>query len=337
MKAILEITSERMHGHNRALRTGQSIEVGRSPLVDFPVEHDTKMSDRHFLVHTNQRACYLEDLGSESGTVVNGRPIYNPIVLHDQDEIVAGATSFKILLAGIDDSVTFAPEHLGSGTDKPTSVTVDHESAPSGMQLYHGQVGAVSPAELIGRMRQTLDCFHIIDPIKLGCPLSKDVSREQRLFDWFNVDQDNGESGEAVATEQDSGEEQDAALLKVVPENTPLIVSLESPQLEQVFQQHWGKDAIVTVFWDKGDDPPLEQVRHCAGVFVAPSVLRPQLNRTASVAVKDLVMGIERVLVEDESADSWVLYSLRELDDELQSIGMTPRSTAAESEMEEAN
>lgn len=340
MKAVLEITSETMRGYKRALRVGQSLEVGRSGMIDFAVEHDLLMSGRHFLIQTDQRACYLEDLGSDYGTIVNDQPVHNRIVLRDQDTIKAGSTTFKIHLQDADESVVFAPQVVRP-TAAATSETPTFEVkvAPSGMYLHRGKVDAIAPELLITRMRESLDCLLVIDPKKLDAPLPDGFPKEEILFAWLKPDPQPDDAGDDDDASQDAdpNDDQPTNVDVLIPEDTPLIVRLDVPTMEDIVRDHWGKDALVTVFWETDDEPPLAQVRRCAGAFVAPALLRPQFTAAAPVSANDLMLGIDRVLVEDESPDTWMLLSLKPLESELQNIGLIPASAETESETLGAN
>ena len=59
------------------------------------VPADTRISRRHALIHAQeQNQCWLVDLGSSNGTLLNGRRISRPTRLHDGDRIDIGASTF---------------------------------------------------------------------------------------------------------------------------------------------------------------------------------------------------------------------------------------------------
>ena len=327
MRAILEITSESKLGHKRALRQGQTLEVGRSTITDFPVEHDPLMSDRHFLIRTDQRACYLEDLNSDNGTSVNGQPVLRRIVLADHDKISAGSTTFMMHLIGADKTVKYAPTTVKSTDNKPDSTpSFVEEQSQSGVHVYQGRVEEISPNELLFRLSDSFDFFHIVNPQSIEQPLPEDFPRDQVLFNWLLPDEGDDDPD---SEEDDAAEPSDDQAKMVVPEDTPVIASLEPAQTQSLFQDHWGEDAIVTVLWEKADSPPLKQVRRCAGTYASPSLMRPQLAKTSAPVVQDLMLGIACVLVEGESADSWSLFSLESFSDPLQQIQLSPASQPA--------
>ena len=54
------------------------------------------MSSTHFALETDDAGCYVRDLGSTNGTLVNGRRIMDRVLLRQGDEIVAGETRFAL-------------------------------------------------------------------------------------------------------------------------------------------------------------------------------------------------------------------------------------------------
>jgi hypothetical protein len=67
-----------------------TISIGRGP-SNTMVLADDKVSRRHVLVQAQgQNEFWLVDLGSSNGTLLNGRRVTQPILLHDQDRIDIG-------------------------------------------------------------------------------------------------------------------------------------------------------------------------------------------------------------------------------------------------------
>ena len=74
--------------------TGQLI-VGRDPSCDIVLD-DPSVSRRHARVFLAEGRVYLEDLGSQNGTMVNGAAIHMPCQLRSGDELAAGEARWKL-------------------------------------------------------------------------------------------------------------------------------------------------------------------------------------------------------------------------------------------------
>src|ERR1700738_2736834 len=64
----------RTKGAVRTLWPGRSYQVGRDPAADVPMDDD-RVSGRHDVPRTDERACPFEDVASMNGTFVRARRI----------------------------------------------------------------------------------------------------------------------------------------------------------------------------------------------------------------------------------------------------------------------
>ena len=79
-------------GQERRIDPGQSIVLGRDQDIDVPLD-DSRVSRRHARLRVDANGtATIEDLGSTNGTVVNGRRIEGPTVVHEGDAISIGNT-----------------------------------------------------------------------------------------------------------------------------------------------------------------------------------------------------------------------------------------------------
>lgn len=94
-RLILEVRLGPRRGTKVALGPGQAVSVGRTDACDLIVPEDGKLSPRHFLVTWDGSAARVEDLGSATGTQLNGetRPAAE---LGHGGWIRAGETDFTI-------------------------------------------------------------------------------------------------------------------------------------------------------------------------------------------------------------------------------------------------
>jgi len=57
---------------------------------------DTSVSRRHAQLRLQDDGLIIEDLGSANGTLVNGRPISEPTLIQDGDEVTLGETILRV-------------------------------------------------------------------------------------------------------------------------------------------------------------------------------------------------------------------------------------------------
>ncbi len=100
MRVILQIDNQGELGRKSWAKSGERITVGRSDRADFVVANDPRMSDAHFVIVCTESEARIRELGSVSGTSVNGKKIVDT-VLRDGDVIRAGTTSFVVSIDGL--------------------------------------------------------------------------------------------------------------------------------------------------------------------------------------------------------------------------------------------
>ncbi|MEO1615993.1 MAG: FHA domain-containing protein [Planctomycetota bacterium] len=306
MRAVLEITSEILHGHKRAIRAGQTLEVGRSSIVDFCVESDEQMSSRHFQLRTDTRGCYLEDFGSANGTTVNGEEVVAAVVLKDQDRICAGSTSFLIHLSGVDQSVTMAPVTPSAST-KPAVAAMPRETNLKQLENeifeWIGVVEAVAVEEIAKRLLSVGDGWSllaVLDRSKHQPDSAVHHLEGRRLFQWLDEES--------------------------TPETAPRVYQLDAKTLKSVVEQSWGKDAMVMAFWESEDEDPLPQLCRCAGAFARPSLIRANLAKCPPGPAKDMMLGLQAVLVESEDGERWSVYTVDDYSEVFGQMGVKVNS-----------
>jgi pSer/pThr/pTyr-binding forkhead associated (FHA) protein len=98
MQVTLEIQAGASAGQVITLQPGQSVRVGRTSLADFSFPGDQHMSGVHFLLQCDDKGCFLQDLYSGNGTLVNGRRIESAW-LRSGDVVMAGQTTFFVSIS----------------------------------------------------------------------------------------------------------------------------------------------------------------------------------------------------------------------------------------------
>ncbi len=75
---------------------GRRVSIGSTAANDLILAHKS-VAARHAIIRRTRRGCYIRDLGSESGTFLNGRRIEREEPLRDGDELRFGAARFAMV------------------------------------------------------------------------------------------------------------------------------------------------------------------------------------------------------------------------------------------------
>ncbi|NQU23395.1 MAG: FHA domain-containing protein [Candidatus Nealsonbacteria bacterium] len=307
MRVVLEVMSGSETGRKALLGIDQTIQVGRTEWADFSVVNDPYLSGVHFALETDLLACYLRDLGSSNGTLLNGQPVTDRTVLHNGDEICAGQTRFIVQTEG--DAPEQATRVSGAAVGVPGPEVVRHppvatevayavETCNSALTLCRGNIDEISPADLAAMLAQEVPLYLIADLKKLAVTLPEgfDVT-DGLLFDWL--------------------EPSAAAMVSPV-----VLAADEFPDWRALVEQGWGADAVICLFSSEAKDALLAHLRRSARAQPAqegadagivgycwPSVMAPLLSHYSPESVRQLLGPIEAVLVElPDLPDTWQLY-----------------------------
>jgi hypothetical protein len=98
LKAVLEVIAGPHAGRRFEFDRHQTFIAGRSSKVNLQLFEDAYFSRNHFLLEFNPPRCYLRDLGSSNGTLVNDRKV-SECFLRDGDVISGGKTQIRYSLA----------------------------------------------------------------------------------------------------------------------------------------------------------------------------------------------------------------------------------------------
>jgi len=78
--------------------------------------HDPAVSRRHLRFIRRHREVFVEDLSSTNGTLLNGRPLFQPIRLHDDDLLQLGARELRVQFVDDETAEDLEPQTLVVGT-----------------------------------------------------------------------------------------------------------------------------------------------------------------------------------------------------------------------------
>jgi serine/threonine-protein kinase len=97
-RAVLEVVDGPHRGARFEFDRHETFLVGRAPAAALQLVDDPFFSRHHLMLEINPPRCYLRDLGSSNGTLVNGRRV-GECHLNDGDEISGGRTRIRIALS----------------------------------------------------------------------------------------------------------------------------------------------------------------------------------------------------------------------------------------------
>ena len=238
MRVILEVISGATAGRKVRLTADQELRVGRTEWADFAVPQDSLMSGVHFALRADSSGCYLTDLGSSNGTLVNGQPVTDRILLRDGDEIRAGETRFAVpstrsrghrrrpRRADTDRIGEGRPTAGGSGpcrggvAERP----VQRGSLLVGSDALPRQRGSSCRRRNWRADGRQIPLYLIVDFRKLGSPPPGDAAQRSYLFPWLPP--------AAAAAALAAGDRRGQRLRRVAG----------------LVAQGWGSDAVVCLF-----------------------------------------------------------------------------------------
>jgi hypothetical protein len=111
MRVAILVQSGPSHGRRIVLRSEQVAKFGRTDWADFSFPEDPALADIHFAIHCTQDGCYLQALGNDRETMVNGAAV-EQLILQPGDVVQAGQTRFLLQF----DPPASAPGELASLT-----------------------------------------------------------------------------------------------------------------------------------------------------------------------------------------------------------------------------
>lgn len=148
MQATLQIVAGPHSGRKLVVRSGYSVQVGRTEWADFVLPEDGQLSGVHFAVECSPRECRIRDLHSSNGTRVNGKRV-SEASLGDGDQIEAGQTRFLVHVEGAappmpslpaDPTATFrAPGSEGKRGRESSSVSAVAPPGTEEPERQHGE------------------------------------------------------------------------------------------------------------------------------------------------------------------------------------------------------
>ena len=94
-RLIVAVCAGPLRGRKAALRPGETLRIGRTELAGFSVPKDGRLSAQHFELRWDGARARVRDLGSITGTKLNGEATADGEVQHG-GWIRAGDTDFTV-------------------------------------------------------------------------------------------------------------------------------------------------------------------------------------------------------------------------------------------------
>jgi pSer/pThr/pTyr-binding forkhead associated (FHA) protein len=322
-RVILQVRSGASTGRKVWLRRGQVLHVGRTQQADFVVGHDPQMSSRHFKLECGDTTCRVVDCGSRHGTFVNGQRVTEAL-LCPGDEISAGRTSFSVQIVGgravpaaeaIQSAASPQVAHWSepaSGTKTVWPPSYVEQPCYSGLTSLRGAGQPANPVAIAQRLAKAFPLFLLVDFNRLGNPLPPDLAEPDFLFDWLPP--------------------------QIMAQASPVLLSAkETTQWESVMHDGWGKDGLVCLYTRQKKAELLDRLRSAARRKAAdaedaqqdavvalawPRIMAMLLANSPPESFDSLLSGIDAVLLEVDSAESWQVFGHDDLAQTLDRLGL---------------
>lgn len=316
MRVILTTLSEASSRRRIVIDAHQAVRIGRTAWADVVVAEDVFMSGVHCQVWTDRVACYLRDLDSRHGTLVNGLAV-TEAVLRDGDQIQAGQTRFAVHIEGDRPeqaaAVSAAPPRQLLSTAAAGGVAFTVSETAAGLRQFSGSIDAIAPSQLAAILARSTPLTLIADLHRIDVgPWEGD--QPHYLYNQLDP----------VACAQMS----------------PVVVEAATcPRWLEWVQEGWGADAVVCCFSRQAFAhvaAALSEIGHfgrnAAGRGILgigwPSVLGAIFESLASDVVAAWFDVVEFVLLEDPRDPlRWTIYGRPACETALRQAGLTEAAT----------
>jgi hypothetical protein len=317
MRVVLEVVAGPLTGRRFHLMRNQRLEVGSTARAEVCIRGDGSLAPQQFALETDQQVCRVQDLGRQGTTIVNGQPVESAVV-REGDEIRAGGSRFIVHVEGDaasapDERVPAkaAPAAARRPARKPGEAAYKSIVCDTGLTRYEGDVRTFPPAELAAALAAQSPAYLLVDNRRLAHPALAAIKEPNYLFNWLG----------------------DAAV-----HCSPLVVSPgDVADVADIVTQGWNRDAVGCFFAKEKSDAAVKSLRAGARVgddrvmgICWPKILSYVLSHYQPDYVRKLMEPFAAVLIEDPNlADRWQLYSATSLEEQLQSLGLSPATTVA--------
>jgi hypothetical protein len=296
------------------------------------------MSRLHFRLQTDNQGCTVEDLRSRNGTLVNGEPVSEPVVLREGDQVQAGQTRFRVGLEGearqqvstipidpdVADAGQRAADEAARSLQQELTLTYTAEVCESsGLTLFRGaefgEAGQpTSPSVVAGLLSQQVPLYLIVHFAKAQLEVLPPLTEAVPLFDWL--------PGEAARM-------------------SPLIVPPGTcPQQDELIDAAWDNDSLIGFFASSPSESVVSHLRsairfnaeglpwadgEAEGIlgYCWPCVLAQLLAFRTAQFVGRLLAGIDAALMEvPDLPNTWQVFARSNFSETFAKVGFREQS-----------
>lgn len=144
--------------------TGPTFRIGRSPECHLKPNSD-EISRNHAEFTISDSGVVLRDMGSRNGTVVNGKPLSEPIALKNGDLIQIAKLTFAVIIQGLPGEATVKP--AAPATSPSVSAGVQ-QAAASLDDVSHAEIESWLVADPSGQTPERASGVYGGDTITIG-------------------------------------------------------------------------------------------------------------------------------------------------------------------------
>ena len=161
-RTMIEFSIQFEDGRLQTRRCAHPVTIGRAPECELQISH-WRVARRHLHVRLIAGQLHLEDLGSLSGSKVNGQRVWQYGPVKPSDSLIVGPCLMNVRLVGDD-------RDLREAGDVVPAPGMDEASPGHSRALTHGEsmtqadgplAGGTSCAEADRAIRQDLSLIHI--------------------------------------------------------------------------------------------------------------------------------------------------------------------------------
>ena len=339
LRVTIRVDGGFQDGQRRAIRPGDRLLVGRSPLCDWPFEHDQKMSSNHFELIADAHRCLIRDLQSANGLNVGGERV-EEIDLSDGDVIQAGSTKWCCEVEGASPGPTTAPSQVAqtvpqtsgaapasqlglsasvpaapmptnpmptnpmptptrTAVPKRAGATYTASKTAAETWIYRGAVTS-KPSLIAAGLCHLFHGILIVEPKAIEQEKRDTIPLEQFLFDYM----------------------EEPARRMTAP---ICLTGDEVVDRMTLVDETFGKNEIVLVLAKPADEKAIDSIRESTGVYLRPKACLPQLTETTADMAASLLKDLVGVFVETDEGKGWAIVTQNDLQASLASLGWEQR------------
>ena len=357
MRLVLRVEEGPDQSLSYMVEAGRSVLVGSARPAAFVLGKDPTVAKVHFCVEHLPNLCRIRDLGSPTGTFVNGQRV-TAATLNDGDTITCGKTTIRVARESTPAPVREVPvkapeavvaaaaaaaavpavsgairlagiERLQAET-RPVFPSAFFDEAPceSGVALFTVPENAPKPLDVATWLATKFTVCLILDFNRAEFPCPDGITKPAWLFDWLPPEAVHLVSPAWIPFQK--GDNRTGELL------------------DSCFKQGWGKDSMICLAAREDPATLLEHMRRMVNSRApaaapsvrdtalgchSPRVLSMLFQHYTTQFANTIMSRLEAVLVESpENAEAWQIFARSSFASQMEKAGWQPRPKPEEEE-----